>query len=82
MRQRRGTLLRAVTAGGSAPWDDDPDAAQSLVDDGLATRGGQEDELLLPPAPGTPTPTPTPTPSATPSVAPATDDLVSIKDAC
>ena len=32
-------------------------------------------------APGTPT-RPTPTPSATPTVAPATDDLVSIKDAC
>jgi polyisoprenyl-teichoic acid--peptidoglycan teichoic acid transferase len=35
------------------------------------------------PATATPsTPTPTPTPSATASVAPATDDLVSIKDAC
>ena len=35
------------------------------------------------PATATPTtPTPTPTPSATSTVAPATDDLVNIKDAC
>ncbi len=50
MRQRRGDLLRALTATGVADWDADPDAAQSLVDDGLATRGGTELELLLPPA--------------------------------
>jgi A/G-specific adenine glycosylase len=50
MRQRRGTLLRAVTDQGFAAWDEDPDAAESLVADGLATRGGAELELLLPPA--------------------------------
>lgn len=50
MRQRRGTLLRAVTDQGFAVWEDDPDAAESLVADGLATRGGPELELLLPPA--------------------------------
>ncbi len=49
MRQRRGTLLRAITDSGSANWADDPDAAESLVLDGLASRGGTEDELLLPP---------------------------------
>ncbi|MEO6866783.1 MAG: A/G-specific adenine glycosylase [Gaiellales bacterium] len=50
MRQRRGTLLRAITDAGHAIWDDDPDAAESLVTDGLADRGGSEDELLLPPS--------------------------------
>ncbi len=50
MRQRRGTLLKSITAAGSAAWDDDPEAAASLVADGLASRGGAEDELLLPPA--------------------------------
>ena len=49
MRERRGTLLRAITAAGVAAWDDDPDAAESLVADGLASRGGQDGELLLPP---------------------------------
>ncbi len=49
MRQRRGTLLRAITATGAAAWDDDPEAAESLVADGLASRGGTEDELLMPP---------------------------------
>lgn len=49
MRERRGRLLRAVTSDGCAAWDDDPDAARTLVDDGLARRGGDEDELLLPP---------------------------------
>lgn len=49
MRQRRGTLLRAVTDQGFTAWDDDPVAAQSLVVDGLASRGGHDDELLLPP---------------------------------
>lgn len=50
MRQRRGTLLRAVADAGFAAWHDDEDAALSLVADGLASRGGAEDELLLPPA--------------------------------
>ena len=54
MRQRRGTLLKAMTTDGFAAWDDDPDAAQSLVSDGLAARGGQDGELLVPPL-GTPT---------------------------
>ncbi|MCZ4495741.1 MAG: Catalytic Domain Of MutyY [Thermoleophilia bacterium] len=49
MRERRGTLLRAVTDAGAAVWDSDPEAAESLVTDGLATRGGTEHELLLPP---------------------------------
>ena len=49
MRQRRGTLLRAVTDAGSTPWHQDEAAAASLVADGLATRGGDDDELLLPP---------------------------------
>jgi len=49
MRERRGTLLRAMTSHGFAAWDLDADAAQSLVDDGLASRGGPELELLLPP---------------------------------
>jgi A/G-specific adenine glycosylase len=49
MRQRRGTLLRAIAEGGHAAWDDDPAAAQSLLDDGLATRGGRDGALLLPP---------------------------------
>jgi A/G-specific adenine glycosylase len=51
MRQRRGVLLRAVAELGSALWDDDPVAAESLVADGLAARGGADDELLLPPDP-------------------------------
>ena len=46
----RGTLLRAITDAGHAAWDDDPEAAASLVADGLASRGGPDDELLLPPA--------------------------------
>lgn len=50
MRQRRGTLLRAIAQSGAAAWDDDPEAAASLVEDGLAGRGGTEHELLLPPA--------------------------------
>jgi A/G-specific adenine glycosylase len=49
MRQRRGTLLRAITDQGFADWHDDEDAALSLVVDGLASRGGAEDELLLAP---------------------------------
>jgi A/G-specific adenine glycosylase len=49
MRQRRGTLLRSITDSGSASWASDPDAAESLVRDGLASRGGTEEELLLPP---------------------------------
>ncbi|MCB0879479.1 MAG: A/G-specific adenine glycosylase [Thermoleophilia bacterium] len=49
MRQRRGTLLRSITELGHALWDDDPDAARSLVADGLALRGGPDDELLLAP---------------------------------
>lgn len=49
MRQRRGDLLRRLTSDGVAPWDLDPDAAASLLADGLATRGGAEDDMLLPP---------------------------------
>jgi A/G-specific adenine glycosylase len=49
MRQRRGTLLRSVADQGFAAWDDDVEAAETLVADGLATRGGAELELLLPP---------------------------------
>lgn len=49
MRQRRGALLKAVTEQGFAAWDDDEQAARSLVDDGLASRGGAEQELVLPP---------------------------------
>ncbi|MCW2928851.1 MAG: mutY [Thermoleophilia bacterium] len=50
MRQRRGTLLRAVIEQGFASWFDDEPAAESLVTDGLARRGGTEHDLLLPPA--------------------------------
>jgi A/G-specific adenine glycosylase len=50
MRERRGKLLRAVSDAGCASWDSDPDAAESLVGDGLASRGGSELELLLPPS--------------------------------
>lgn len=50
MRQRRGTLLRLVADQGFAPWCDDDEAAESLVADGLASRGGADDELLLPPS--------------------------------
>lgn len=46
MRQRRGTLLRAITATGIAQWDDDPEAAQSLIDDGLAVRAGSDGDVL------------------------------------
>lgn len=51
MRQRRGTLLRAITEQGFALADDDRDAAASLVADGLARFGTDEqgDELLLAP---------------------------------
>lgn len=49
MRERRGRLLKSVTQLGSAAWDDDPEAAESLVLDFLASRGGADDELLLPP---------------------------------
>lgn len=50
LRQRRGVLLRAVTRAGAARWDDDPEAAESLVQDGLAVRSPGAGELLLPPA--------------------------------
>lgn len=49
MRQRRGALLRAITQQGVTDWHADEEAALSLVLDGLAARGGAEDELLLPP---------------------------------
>lgn len=49
MRQRRGSLLRMVADQGFAAWDADPDAAESLVSDGLAARGGTDHELLVPP---------------------------------
>ena len=45
MRQRRGFLLRALTEDGRARAAADPEAADSLVDDGLAERRGA---LLLP----------------------------------
>jgi len=40
MRQRRGALLRELTAAGSVAADRDPDAAASLVADGLARVDG------------------------------------------
>lgn len=49
MRERRGTLLRSITEQGFAAFDDDAEAAESLVVDGLAARGGEDRELLLPP---------------------------------
>jgi A/G-specific adenine glycosylase len=49
MRQRRGRLLRAIAQLGVAHWDDDTEAADSLVADGLAIRAGMDGELLLPP---------------------------------
>lgn len=52
MRERRGKLLRAITDAGTASWDDDPAAAESLIADGLASRSGAEDELLVPPITG------------------------------
>ena len=41
LRQRRGTLLRALAEQGRAPVSADPEAAESLVDDGLAERRGR-----------------------------------------
>lgn len=41
LRQRRGTLLRALAEDGRAPVAADPEAAGSLVDDGLAERRGR-----------------------------------------
>jgi A/G-specific adenine glycosylase len=49
MRQRRGDLLRAITDQGFATWNDDVDAAESLVADGLAVRDAPDGELLLAP---------------------------------
>ena len=50
MRQRRGALLRSITDHGHAIWDDDPEAAASLVADGLAQPSGDDEHaLLLPP---------------------------------
>lgn len=40
MRQRRGFLLRALAEDGRAPVDTDPEAAESLVAEGLADRRG------------------------------------------
>jgi A/G-specific adenine glycosylase len=40
MRQRRGVLLAALAAGRRPPVADDPEAAASLVADGLALRSG------------------------------------------
>ncbi len=48
MRQRRGALLKQVTERGFAVLDDDPDAARSLVADGLAVLS-DDDALLLAP---------------------------------
>jgi len=45
MRQRRGFLLKALTEDGRARVSADPEAADSLVGDGLAERRG----ALLPP---------------------------------
>jgi A/G-specific adenine glycosylase len=41
MRQRRGDLLRALADAGRVSADRDPDAAASLVADGLAGRRGR-----------------------------------------
>jgi len=41
MRQRRGFLLRALAEDGRAPVDADPEAAESLVAEGLADRRGR-----------------------------------------
>lgn len=49
MRQRRGTLLKAVLGDGLASVDLDPDAAASLIADGLVDQSS-DGELLLPPA--------------------------------
>jgi hypothetical protein len=40
MRQRRGDLLRALAAAGAVEADRDPEAARSLLADGLADRRG------------------------------------------
>jgi hypothetical protein len=40
MRQRRGLLLRELASAGRASAADDPEAAASLVADGLAERRG------------------------------------------
>ena len=40
LRQRRGDLLRALAAGGEVSAAADPEAARSLLDDGLAARRG------------------------------------------
>jgi hypothetical protein len=45
MRQRRGFLLKALAADGRARVSHDPEAADSLVGDGLAERRGA---LLVP----------------------------------
>lgn len=45
MRQRRGRLLAAIAAHGRVELDADPDAAESLIIDGLARRGRR---FLLP----------------------------------
>lgn len=48
MRQRRGTLLKAIAEQGFALVADDADAAASLVTDGLATTSADGDLLLHP----------------------------------
>ena len=40
MRQRRGALLRALADSGSVSARRDPEAARSLLEDGLAGRRG------------------------------------------
>jgi A/G-specific adenine glycosylase len=47
MRQRRGTLLKALTTDGEVAIDIDPEAAATLVADGLASDSGTG--MLLPP---------------------------------
>lgn len=48
LRQRRGSLLRQVNEGGSACADADPEAARTLVADGLAA-SSRDGRWLLPP---------------------------------
>lgn len=48
MRQRRGHLLRAITSDGEVPIDRDPEAARSLIADGLCAVD-ESAGILLPP---------------------------------
>ncbi len=78
-RMQRGSITSlALTNKNTTVGNPDYAKIHQLVQKAIAT----PEPAPSTPRPTTPTPKPTPTPSGSPTTAPATDDLVSIKDAC